>query len=574
MATLIPGVLLKLLNGMNSGVKPTSEYRSSLLQVIDIVPVDLDEKDLWPKHGFYIKVSDSSHSIYVSLPCEKNDLVLSNKIQLGQFIHVEKLEPSSPFPVVIGVKPIPGRHQFVGSPKSLNGLTQKEKKIDKVGNLSPEDGSRRGSWSTIRNGENGVCATLPMSIKASRSDGDRGTPAKTPSSMNLNSNSKFSSSRRSSWVTSQKEEHGVCASPMALKPTPLKFVNSTPVKEPSSMIGSDEKRRLNRRTSMCKTIDTIAVVKKEGVTSSMVNIPKSNCRVFDKSANTSIPFNSTEKRSATSASSQKVSSPINQYSNAKMATKPESLYAHSSPKTRLSFSLPGKLNLLGKEAVQQREKAQKTALQALRNASATETLVFCIKNLSSLSNSANPDAPANCFDQFLEFYYQIVQAIADMVSIKAATETANKESDETQILHDIMNNNNSKRNSTLRKSIVSVPEKSQQKSTVLGKHSRLSRVDQKGQLECRCKNKNKINDTIKLGKQIQIEAGNWFMEFLEKWLEKGTKKTKSDAKKVDQSLVKKVLNWVEVEQCDSNKRQVHPKAIDIARKLRIKVRNI
>lgn len=284
MGTLTPGVLLKLLNGMSSGVKPTSEYRSSLLQVIDIVPVDLDEKDLWPKHGFYVKVSDSSHSIYVSLPLEKDDLVLSNQIQLGQFIHVEKLEPCSPVPVVIGVKPIPGRHPFLGSPKLLMGLSQKGEKIEKVGNLSPDQGYRRGSWSTKKEGEHGVCASSPMVIKTCRLESDRCTPVKIRSSMSLTSNSKISSSRSNSWVLSQQGEHGVCTSPMALKPSPLKFNHSTPAKDQSLVIGSAEKRRLNGRASLCKTIETPAVEKKKCVTSSMVNIPKSKSRLCDRSA--------------------------------------------------------------------------------------------------------------------------------------------------------------------------------------------------------------------------------------------------------------------------------------------------
>lgn len=67
------------------------------------------------------------------------------------------------------------------------------------------------------------------------------------------------------------------------------------------------------------------------------------------------------------------------------------------------------------------------------------------------------------------------------------------------------------------------------------------------------------------------------MEFLEKGLETGMKKSKGtadgDVKKVPQSLILKVINWVEVEQCDCNKRQVHPKAAQIARKLRIKMKN-
>lgn len=86
-----------------------------------------------------------------------------------------------------------------------------------------------------------------------------------------------------------------------------------------------------------------------------------------------------------------------------------------------------------------------------------------------------------------------------------------------------------------------------------------------------------LSNTIKLGKQIETEAGNWFMDFLEKALEKGMKKFKgkveSDARKIPQSLILKVINWVEVEQCDSSKRPVHPRAAQIARKLRIKMKN-
>ncbi|KAJ0691836.1 hypothetical protein HanPI659440_Chr15g0579331 [Helianthus annuus] len=53
---------------------------------------------------------------------------------------------------------------------------------------------------------------------------------------------------------------------------------------------------------------------------------------------------------------------------------------HSSSKTSLSFNLPQKLSLVGKEVVQQQERAQKIALQALRNASASETLLWSLKH--------------------------------------------------------------------------------------------------------------------------------------------------------------------------------------------------
>ncbi|KAJ7963325.1 DUF936 family protein [Quillaja saponaria] len=118
MASLTPGVLLKLLQSMNSNVKVRGEYRSVLLQVISIVPA-LSGSELWPNQGYFIKVSDSSHSTYVSLSKEDNELILNNKLQLGQFFYVDRVEAGTPVPILVGVRPLPGRHPFVGNPKDL-----------------------------------------------------------------------------------------------------------------------------------------------------------------------------------------------------------------------------------------------------------------------------------------------------------------------------------------------------------------------------------------------------------------------------------------------------------------------
>lgn len=210
-----------------------------------------------------------------------------------------------------------------------------------------------------------------------------------------------------------------------------------------------------------------------------------------------------------------------------------------------------------------------------------------------------------------------MQVVAEMVSIQAATaasETAKRSNaepreatgkhheEESSVLHEIVPNsmdqqpnsesNASKRRAALYKSIAAFPERTEQKS-VLGKHLRSSALNQKVNLEKKGvvpseaageNDENRkpgwscsLSSSIKLGKQIETEAGNWFMEFLEKALEKGTRKSKgtaeSDARKVPQSLILKVINWVEVEQSDPNKRPVHPRAAVIARKLRIKVKN-
>lgn len=118
MATLVPGVLIKLLQHMNTDVKIAGEHRSSLLQVVSIVPA-LAGGELFLNQGFYLKVSDSSHATYVSIPDEHEDLISSDKIQLGQFIYVDRLEAAMPVPVLRGVRPVPGRHPCVGSPEDL-----------------------------------------------------------------------------------------------------------------------------------------------------------------------------------------------------------------------------------------------------------------------------------------------------------------------------------------------------------------------------------------------------------------------------------------------------------------------
>ena len=99
---------------MNTDVKIAGEHRSSLLQVISIVPA-LAGGELFTNQGFYLKVSDSSHATYVSL----NDLILSDKLQLGQFIHVDRVESSSPVPIIRGVRVVPGRHPCLGTPEDI-----------------------------------------------------------------------------------------------------------------------------------------------------------------------------------------------------------------------------------------------------------------------------------------------------------------------------------------------------------------------------------------------------------------------------------------------------------------------
>ncbi|XP_057541767.1 uncharacterized protein LOC130820420 [Amaranthus tricolor] len=588
MATLAPGVLVKLLDGMKKGVKPTGEHRSSLLQVTDIVPAELDEKNLWPKHGFYIKVSDSSHSIYVSLPYEQDDLVLSNKMQLGQFIYVDKLEPGSPVPIAKGTKPIPGRHPFMGTPEPLMGLRGKKEKIDqKVLNGTP----RRGSWELNQSTEiNGIISSPTVKLKPVPLDFDQCTPLK-----EKGSSVKFLPPSMSPMVRSVKG---------------VKDNGNSAIR--ASVGGSLLFSRVENKG------ESPGLVRKSCVTPTMLKFPRSKSVSERGPRVITTPLNASDKKSATPPPSLKrdrgcVNLAANVQNSANSKATPQQLQQSQSSNptfnsscnnsTSLSVNLPGRLAMLGKEAVQQREKAQKIAYQALRQSTATDNVVRCLKMFANLSKSAKADAPATCFDQFLDFQNQITQALTDMVSIQAATSTTETKSDpkeDNPILHEISHNsidrsheNNepsstSKRRLALYKSIASFPEKMNeiQKSSnttgrVLRSHTKTFKRESTNNVE-NDENKNPgfdagcLSSMIKLCKQIEGEAGNWFMEFIEKALEMGLKKSKgkedADVRKVSQALILKVINWIEVEQ-NSNKREVHPKASQIARKLRIKAKN-
>ena len=150
MATLNPGILLKLLQSMNTNTKPTGEHRSALLQVIGILPTlspslnnstnnsnssinnssATSNLDLWPNHGFLLQVSDSKNSTYITLSDRDTDLVFSNRIQLGQFIYVDRFvfDSSFPLPSATGIRPVQGRHPFIGSPEGLTIRVSKEKR--------------------------------------------------------------------------------------------------------------------------------------------------------------------------------------------------------------------------------------------------------------------------------------------------------------------------------------------------------------------------------------------------------------------------------------------------------------
>ncbi|KAG5254097.1 hypothetical protein IMY05_001G0176000 [Salix suchowensis] len=106
MAELKSGVLVKFLQEMDVDGNTIRDCKPVLLQIRSIIPVLREDFDL-------------THALYVSLPQEQDELILYDKLHLGQFIYVEKLEAAYPVPMLGGIKPLPGRHPCYGNPKEL-----------------------------------------------------------------------------------------------------------------------------------------------------------------------------------------------------------------------------------------------------------------------------------------------------------------------------------------------------------------------------------------------------------------------------------------------------------------------
>lgn len=466
MATLVPGVLLKLLQHMNTDVKVAGEHRSSLLQVVSIVP-SLSGGDFLKNQGFYLKVSDSSHATYVSLPDEHIDLILSDKIQLGQYIHVERLESATPVPILHGVRPVPGRHPCVGTPEDIvathslgflnndnnNSTSSTSSKV--VGNIKlPSKKDTNSNSTSVRS--NGVVD----SNKSTTS-----TLARSKSQLpKLVVNT--SNSRQSLAKVRPSSSRSIPSSPTSCYSLPNSFEKfSSGVKNQSKIKGFDKeisKLNLGEKGNAVRGVSSSG--KKFAIGNSIKNfvqgieigpkalrksweghmdiktprlkVPKNDMKPEARSI--SVPRKSTSERPPPSKDespvkpSKEVRTPAkrgdmvdnnDQYSNKQKPSSgrkssadtpanglPGNLVKVSLSNRRLTdggaswSTLPSSLAKLGKEVLMYRDSAQIAAVEAIQEASAAETLLQCISTYSELRSSAKEDNPQPAVEQFLALH--------------------------------------------------------------------------------------------------------------------------------------------------------------------------
>ncbi|RVW20728.1 hypothetical protein CK203_110780 [Vitis vinifera] len=350
MATLVPGVLLKLLQHMNTDIKIAGEYRSSLLQVVSIVPG--------------------------TCRCDK--------IQLGQFIHVERLEAASPVPILHGVRPVPGRHPCVGSPEDivathslgfLNNSSLGLKPVEKVKSpskvLSNNHVGDKEKCTAVRS--NGI--DKKETLARLKSSNSRSIPSSPTSCYSLpTSFEKFANGFKQQ--AKIKGERATAKPGLVEKASSVRGLSPTRKKVPVSLLrnavhgielgpkalrksweGSIEVK--NRETS--KPRATKHELKPETRSSS---VPRKNL-LSDR-----LPSKEESKVRMSTQSSNDDRNLVKVFLNSKRLTEGSVSWS----------SLPSSLAKLGKEVLKHRDAAQISAIEAMQEASAAESLLRCLRS--------------------------------------------------------------------------------------------------------------------------------------------------------------------------------------------------
>ncbi|PON43567.1 hypothetical protein PanWU01x14_272580 [Parasponia andersonii] len=347
MASLAPGVLLKLLQSINSNVKVRGDYRSVLLQVISIVPA-ISGSELWPDHGFFLKVSDSSHSTYVSLSKDDNEFILNNKLQLGQFFYVERVEGGTPVPILVGVRPVPGRHPFVGNPKDLMQMMEPSESPVQADHHEGISGSKSKELTEVKedNTRQKIVIKEEKAVVASRYM--QGVTTSNSKASGAESNGSASKShdnenggKKTSLIKGKQQELNGQARPL----TPSR----------------------NRP-------DALSSRPEFAVTNTKETLVPSKCTAAKRSSSKQENLN------------------LNLSSNNKDR--------NYSPEALLWSSLPANLLKPGKGMLRRRNLASSVATEAQKEASRAATLVKCLSMFADLCSTASPENPHLSFDTF------------------------------------------------------------------------------------------------------------------------------------------------------------------------------
>ncbi|KAL6660225.1 hypothetical protein ACP70R_002347 [Stipagrostis hirtigluma subsp. patula] len=411
MASLTPGILLKVLKNINSDVKVCGEYRSILLQVISIVPA-ITGSELWPDHGFFIKVSDSSHSTYVSLSKEDNELILSNKLQLGQFIYVEKVQSSIPVPVLVGVRPVPGRNPCIGNPKDLMQMSTPSGVLEALDQQRKTAKSSELSESEKENLQRKVIIKEQKAVVASRYM--LGVSSNNGKITNLNSSIDSDKTNGSSSICEANQKS--VAPKIKQETKPQERPNTT---SPNHAKLVSTKQEINKETR--KNSGTSP--SQNGATLVKKQLPKDSKKESATERRSPPKLYRSSPPSPARTSPPKLSSPAKQ--NGVSSPVPSVSSVRRRVTETVSWdSLPSSLVKSGKAVVRRKNIALTVAAEAQREATAAASLVKALGIFAEIRGSSEVD-PHAAITKFFQLHRIIVQqgAVWKAYSLEASKES-------------------------------------------------------------------------------------------------------------------------------------------------------
>ncbi|KAK1265472.1 hypothetical protein QJS04_geneDACA016948 [Acorus gramineus] len=481
MATPTPGILLKLLQSMNSDTKVTGDHRSALLQIVGIVPVSSSSTTssssasadpFNPNHGFYVQLSDSSHSTYVALGPASDDLVLSNRLHLGQFVHVDRLSLDPSFspsvPLAVGLRPLPGRHPFLGG--DLQPLIARSSGggfvIQPGQDSEPPPGptSKRTVFAARENvlpaPEKPRRFSSPSAAKIRKSSGGPErypSPALTSRSASRSSSPVPSKCVVPSLVAAKEENRKSAREPAIVVPSRYRQPSPTSGRSSSSRRGSmSPGRRLSGGFKVSPASGGMVDVTAASNKKKIVAVAAGICRVSGASAgsakgvrkswedplsNSSSAMESKERGTEMmkkkpssqavlraqvdpSATGKPVSNKISRSSSVpekpKCSAPKITIYDRKWTNGSIPLdSLPGNLAKFGKEAMERKILASTAAVEALEDSCSAELVIRSLSMFSQLCTSSKAGNPLLSIDQFLSIYKDAVKSVSIAESLAA-----------------------------------------------------------------------------------------------------------------------------------------------------------
>ncbi|GAA0183817.1 hypothetical protein LIER_31166 [Lithospermum erythrorhizon] len=409
MAKLKSGVLLKLLEDMNQNNNSLEMFdkKPVIIQIRGIIPV-LEEGDLWPNKGFYLRVSDLSHAIFVSLPPNHDEMILSNNLKLGQYIYVQRLEKSEPVPLLRGITPVPGIRNCEGSPEDIVSTPKFLKQIKFPEHDSIVEKSVI-SEEVIKNSANrrmlasggrphrkirstSASKVRPSEPRKSFDTRSRGSSVDhdSDSDSTLSCVSSSRVSKRRSWNESEilRVKQIVNSSMVKQERTPRpRSANASPVRRARYDSSDDNSSCLTNR-------------KVKGAPRKLVKSTK------------------TSKISVAKVNAEPISSPTCCLVGEKKGAETGILWG----------SLPPNLIKLGKEIIKQRDTALLAAAEALQEACAAERLLNCLSTFSDFHLSEGDELQPTV-DKFFDLQENLAQSRLITQSLKNISPLRDSETD-------------------------------------------------------------------------------------------------------------------------------------------------